>query len=44
MKSINENDIQYVGGGNPYLVAVAVIYVASKIAEGWNEAHHEHCE
>lgn len=44
MKLLNNEQVQNVSGGNPYLVVVGVLYVASKIAEGWNDAHHEHCE
>ena len=43
MKTLNETQVQSVAGGNPWLIAAAVVAVASAIAEGYNEAHHEHC-
>ena len=43
MNILNQTEVQEVNGGNPWLVAAAVVYVVSAIAEGYNEAHHEHC-
>ncbi len=43
MKELNVAQLEEVNGGNPWLVAAAVVYVVSAIAEGYNEAHHEHC-
>lgn len=39
MKELNVNQVEQVNGGNPLLVAVAVVVILDNIAEGWNEAH-----
>ena len=43
---LNDYQIDNVTGGWVHVaaaVAGAALYVASELAAGWNEAHHEHC-
>ncbi len=42
MKTLNQTEVQEVNGAG-WPIAIAVVYVVSAIAKGYNEAHHEHC-
>lgn len=43
MNELSKNEVTQVSGGHPVIWGTAgVLYIVGTIAEGWNEAHHEH--
>lgn len=43
MNELKRSEIAQVNGGHPAIwITAGVLYLAGTIAQGWNEAHHEH--
>ena len=43
MERLNYGQVQYVSGGNYWLIGAAVVAIVGSIAKGFKDAHHEHC-